>query len=176
MLIARSALGRSNSTPHSSSLSSSHTFFRHNRSQQRGEPKLSSARLFASASADAPRGTGPSVSNTAGPKRILVGWTALIFIAGFSYFYVKTQNTRKKRQMMIRDAQEVARSQGASEEEIRQLQERIDRLAERHAVGTNAARGATPSLPPGQTEQSPIASLLSAFARQGSPKDDKNTA
>jgi hypothetical protein len=32
-----------------------------------------------------------------GPRKIFLGWTALVFIAGGSYYFAKVNNTKKKR-------------------------------------------------------------------------------
>jgi hypothetical protein len=37
----------------------------------------------------------PAVSH--GPRRIFLGWTALVFVAAGGYYYVKTSNSEKKR-------------------------------------------------------------------------------
>lgn len=37
----------------------------------------------------------PPVSH--GPRRIFLGWTALVFAAAGGYYYVKTTNSEKKR-------------------------------------------------------------------------------
>ncbi|SJX62017.1 uncharacterized protein SRS1_10644 [Sporisorium reilianum f. sp. reilianum] len=51
------------------------------------------------------------------PKAIFWGWAGLIVIAGFSYFTVKSNNTAKKREFMIKQGQELQRQRNEAGED-----------------------------------------------------------
>ncbi len=66
------------------------------------------------ASEGAPRSRG---INTNSPKFIFLGWTALVFVAGFGYYTVKTRNTAKAQEFLRRSRLEDA----STEEEKEQI-------------------------------------------------------
>jgi hypothetical protein len=38
-----------------------------------------------------------AAQTSSGPRKIFLGWTALVFISAGSYYFAKVNNTRKKR-------------------------------------------------------------------------------
>ncbi|GAC76884.1 enoyl-coa isomerase [Moesziomyces antarcticus T-34] len=85
------------------------------------------------------------------PKAIFWGWAALVVVAGFGYFTVKSNNTAKKRDFMIKQGQELQQRRGAVQ-------------------GDDAAASSMPVLMSSSNQekyaQSPLQSLTAAFNRQ----------
>ncbi|KAJ9478005.1 hypothetical protein PHBOTO_001572 [Pseudozyma hubeiensis] len=111
--------------------------------------RLNSTHAAAQASRPRPSPKGQGLDQ---PKAIFWGWAALIVVAGFGYFTVKSNNTAKKREYMIKQGQ--------------QLREQRDAVAD----GDQPAATSSPVLmSSGNQEkyaQSPLQSLAAALNRQ----------
>ncbi|KAJ1585300.1 hypothetical protein NDA11_003262 [Ustilago hordei] len=97
-------------------------------------------------------GQAPKGQGLDQPKAIFWGWAALVVVAGFGYFAVKSNNTAKKRDFMIKQGQELQRRQNGSLED------------------GSPAPSSTPVLMSSSNQekyaQSPLQSLTAAFNRQ----------
>ncbi|EST07859.1 hypothetical protein PSEUBRA_002977 [Kalmanozyma brasiliensis GHG001] len=128
------------------------------RIQQRASTSLlataASRRLNSTTSRAAAPGARPSSTKGQGldrPQAILWGWAALIVVAGFGYYTVKSNNTAKKRDFMIKQGQ---------------LQQQRSAVTD----GDQPAATSTPVLMSSTNQekyaQSPLQSLTAAFNRQ----------
>ncbi|GAK63770.1 uncharacterized protein PAN0_003c1978 [Moesziomyces antarcticus] len=115
---------------------------------------LSTSRLNSTSSASPATSRSGQPSKGQGlnqPKAIFWGWAALVVVAGFGYFTVKSNNTAKKREFMIKQGQELQQRRGAEQ-------------------GDDAAASSMPVLMSSSKQekyaQSPLQSLTAAFNRQ----------
>ncbi|TKY87322.1 hypothetical protein EX895_003999 [Sporisorium graminicola] len=106
-----------------------------------------------STAAQSPRPRQPPKSQGLNqPKAIFWGWAVLVVIAGFSYFTVKSNNTAKKREFMIKQGQELQRQKNEAGEDGQAVASSTPLLMST----TNQEKYA----------QSPLQSLAAALSRQ----------
>ncbi|CAO1623596.1 unnamed protein product [Parajaminaea phylloscopi] len=93
------------------------------------------------------------------PRPIFLGWTAMILTAGFGYYYVKTKNLAKRKELMREErlAMIEARQDGRPDD---------DDAMQRHLV--KEQRRAQASTEPGQ--RSPLQNLLDQINKQTSQR------
>ncbi|CDS00862.1 uncharacterized protein SPSC_03178 [Sporisorium scitamineum] len=78
-------------------------------SSLRRTPIAGARKLFSTAAEPSRPRQPPKSQGLNQPKAIFWGWAGLVVIAGFSYFTVKSNNTAKKREFMIKQGQELQR-------------------------------------------------------------------